>query len=433
MSYTFSRLHAPFHAPRNTEHMATSGKFTDRFLNSLKPRKDAYRVHEKGGDPGFCVRVTSKGSITFYFQYTKNGKRRFLNLGKYPGTSILEARRKLREYARIYESGQDPREVEEAGAIKYGTVSDLVDHYLDYLKENRKPSSYEDAKYRLGVDVLPKIGTKEARAVTPGEVRDILATMIIRGADTSANRTRSYLHAAFARGLHYDNDPTTTRTGIVFALTQNPVEHVPRNASAENVDERVLSWDEIAFLLNYNGKAISRPMWLALMLIMVSGGQRVWSVTRDLKSEMDLNGKVWSIPPEKSKNGRHHLVPITGMMENIILEASAFSEGSPYLFAKRGKPEEHMSNDALPSAVGKFWQRERMEKFAPKDLRTTFKTLGGELGIPRDISDRLQNHAFNDVASKHYDRYSYLKEKREALEVWENALIDIADRTKITV
>ncbi len=46
----------------------------------------------------------------------------------------------------------------------------------------------------------------------------------------------------------------------------------------------------------------------------------------------------------------------------------------------------------------------------------------GEIGISKELRDRLQNHAFQDVSSKHYDRYSYLPEKRRALEAWEMRL-----------
>ena len=46
----------------------------------------------------------------------------------------------------------------------------------------------------------------------------------------------------------------------------------------------------------------------------------------------------------------------------------------------------------------------------------------GELGISKELRDRIQNHAFQDVSSKHYDRYSYLPEKRKALEIWEARL-----------
>lgn len=40
----------------------------------------------------------------------------------------------------------------------------------------------------------------------------------------------------------------------------------------------------------------------------------------------------------------------------------------------------------------------------------------GETGISKEIRDRIQSYALNDVSSKHYDRYDYLTEKRRALE-----------------
>ncbi|MEY0164830.1 integrase, partial [Providencia rettgeri] len=60
--------------------------------------------------------------------------------------------------------------------------------------------------------------------------------------------------------------------------------------------------------------------------------------------------------------------------------------------------------------------------FTARDLRRTCKTLMGEIGISKEIRDRIQNHALNDVSSKHYDRYDYLNEKRVALTKWEEKL-----------
>ncbi|EPP5730116.1 tyrosine-type recombinase/integrase, partial [Vibrio cholerae] len=51
----------------------------------------------------------------------------------------------------------------------------------------------------------------------------------------------------------------------------------------------------------------------------------------------------------------------------------------------------------------------------------------GELGISKALRDRLQNHALNDVSSKHYDRYEYLSEKRHALELWGGKLSRVDD------
>jgi hypothetical protein len=79
-----------------------------------------------------------------------------------------------------------------------------------------------------------------------------------------------------------------------------------------------------------------------------------------------------------------------------------------------------LRTDSFSKAIARF--REDNPKFNPfvaRDIRRTCKTLMGELGITKEIRDRLQNHALNDVSSKHYDRYSYLPEKREALRKWE--------------
>ena len=42
----------------------------------------------------------------------------------------------------------------------------------------------------------------------------------------------------------------------------------------------------------------------------------------------------------------------------------------------------------------------------------------GKAGIDKEFRDRIQGHAFGDVASQHYDRYDYWTEKRAAMEKW---------------
>lgn len=63
-----------------------------------------------------------------------------------------------------------------------------------------------------------------------------------------------------------------------------------------------------------------------------------------------------------------------------------------------------------------------MQPFQPKDIRRTVKTLMGFAGIRKEDRDRFQNHALNDVSSKHYDRYEYLAEKRQVIAVWDDYL-----------
>ncbi|MBD2786357.1 integrase [Xenorhabdus sp. DI] len=43
----------------------------------------------------------------------------------------------------------------------------------------------------------------------------------------------------------------------------------------------------------------------------------------------------------------------------------------------------------------------------------------------KEMRDRVQNQKRPGVSSKHYDRYDYLKEKREIIEQWENKLLSL--------
>jgi len=95
-----------------------------------------------------------------------------------------------------------------------------------------------------------------------------------------------------------------------------------------------------------------------------------------------------------------------------------------YLFPAANNLES-LKVDGFSQAITRLLKRINIEKFTPRDLRRTFKTLTGEAGISKEIRDRLQNHALQDVSSLHYDRYDYLKEKRAAMDIWNDYLMNI--------
>ena len=71
------------------------------------------------------------------------------------------------------------------------------------------------------------------------------------------------------------------------------------------------------------------------------------------------------------------------------------------------------------------------KKFIPRDLRRTCKSRMGEIGISKLIRDRLHNHALQDVSSRHYDRYDYLPEKRQAMQTWGGFLQAVIAGSKV--
>ena len=416
--------------------------FTDRYIRSLTPRNAPYRVWEKGSDRGFNIQITSSGGKLFSLCYRFDDKRKFLSLGRYPETSLKDARKRLQIARQTIENGIDPRLQAELDKLERekqehdrkkeklkGSVGQLFSMYCDQLEQDGKVS-HKEARRVLERDALPVIGSdKKANEVEPYDIKFVLHKVIKRGSLIQANQLRAYMSAAFNYGIKHDNNPRNMKAKVLFFLKANPVLVVPKPEESQRVVDRALSGDEIHdlwFLLDESELSIQTN--LALKLIIATGGQRVKEIAHAEWKEFDMDKRVWSIPARRTKNSRPHVVPLNSVAQSIIEQLQKISGGRKYLFPiQKPKTNKPMPITSLTKAVNRFCDREEFEPFTPRDIRRTCKTMFAEMGISKDIRDRIHNHALNDVASKHYDKYDYYQEKKIALDKWANRLLKIVE------
>ena len=81
-----------------------------------------------------------------------------------------------------------------------------------------------------------------------------------------------------------------------------------------------------------------------------------------------------------------------------------------------------ISNTTIAKVIREFCKEKDISKFIARDVRRTWKTLAGKARIDKQLRDRIQNHALRDVSSRHYDKYDYLPEKKEAMKIWNDFL-----------
>ena len=150
---------------------------------------------------------------------------------------------------------------------------------------------------------------------------------------------------------------------------------------------------------------------------------------------MDQAGKaVWLLPPERSKNGRAHLVPLSELARLTILSAiDLISDEDEYLFPSPVEAGGPITGHALTVAMSRMGKKIEGAAVAtwtadppsPHDLRRTVATRLSALGISKEDRDACFNHTPTDVGSRHYDQYERAAEKRKALAVWSDQLSDI--------
>ncbi len=195
---------------------------------------------------------------------------------------------------------------------------------------------------------------------------------------------------------------------------------IPIDSGAVQLRDRALSWDEVRRLwhddtMSWAGRQVCR--------LLLATGARVNEIAQAAWAEFDLGAGTWLLPVSRSKNKRELLSPLTPLTVELLTETRAVWPDSRWLFPSRHHTKDQpFSETAMGKLVRLHCQKSGWEPWQPRDLRRTFKTLTGEVGLSLEIRNRIQGHALTDVGSRHYDRYGYLVEKRAALLTWEAEL-----------
>ena len=68
------------------------------------------------------------------------------------------------------------------------------------------------------------------------------------------------------------------------------------------------------------------------------------------------------------------------------------------------------------------------KSFSYADIRRTAETLMAGLGVSDEHRAQVQSHGLSGVQLRHYNKYDYMKEKREALLKWEELVLGAKTR-----
>ena len=392
-------------------------------VKRLKPRVSptgkpvAYRVADTGGVQGLGVNVSPTGHRSYVLSWRDGSKKKYHKIGDVDDISLSDARDRARNLRRkIKNEGYDPSQT--AREMTYGTVWDLFEHYKAYLKRESKKSREEIAQL-LNKEAMPQIGDMFAKDVKPEDVADVIRPLSVRGALTNATRLRSYLRSMFHQGMSADLDTTVAKKDLIvrFNIQQNPVDPVPVPKRGSTALDRWLSEDEIRAtwqLLPYH----ANPVQVAAVKLLFCTGQRTEEVLS--MRWTDIEDDVWFLPT--TKNGRPHEVPLNELATEVLDWIRPITAESQVVFPQLRSRTVPTDSTVLNNAIRRMAKAKNLQRYTPRDIRRTVKSMALKYGIDKQIMDRVQNHARRDVSEAHYVRYGFLREKREALEEW-NAIL----------
>jgi integrase len=425
---------------------------TDRFVSSRKPAPAGKRIdYHDATVPGLALHVTDKGSKSYVLiaRYnSKNPTRRAL--GDAGAITLVQARAKAREWLDLIGRGIDPKAdetrcreeeqtklaEEKARATTFATVAD---RYLkEYVERNTKPATIRETRRIIDRDIKPRWGERPIRDIGKHDVNELL--------DTIANK-RDRARRGASDGAAVQSNRTLARLKTLFRwaadmdlINADPTAGVRRRVK-ETARDRALSNDEIRWF--WAGcEAAGWPFGPLFKLLLLTA-QRRDEVGTMQWSEIDLEKRLWTIPREKAKNDRAHVVPLSALAIEII---EALPRTGRLVFSTNGaRPVSGFSRakTSLDRRMGELRHAEQdgehgatpIEDWLLHDLRRTAATGMARLNITPHVVDKILNHvsgAIRGVAAI-YNRYGYGDERKAALEAWGRYVESLVRRSAANV
>jgi integrase len=411
---------------------------TDRRVETAKPEA-ARREIPDGLLPGFYLVVQPSGAKSFAVRYRHAGKSRKVTVGNAEALTLADARDIGRDLLRDAAKGQDPaagKRAAKAEAIRQAAEEkraerDLFENVaVEFMKrhaaKNTRENSFLETARILGLKrtndgwdetgngVIAQWKGRKVQDITRRDVITLLDAIVDRGAPVMANRTLAAVRKLFNWCVGRDVIETSPAT-----LIEPPAK--------EDSRKRVLTDDELRLVWNAAG-ADGYPFG-PIVKLMALLGQRENEIARMRWDELDVEGKLWTLPASRTKNDEPHSVPLPDSAVEILKAIPNTKPKQGFVFANyEGKPPTAFSHakrridDAIAEANEK-----PIPDWVFHDLRRTMVSGMARLHIALPVIEKVVNHksgTFRGIVSV-YQHHDFAAEKRTALDAWANFVLSI--------
>lgn len=399
-------------------------KLNDRQVKAFK----ADGFHACGEGLYLSVKGSARGWV---FRYQVAGKRRDMGLGSAAAVSLKEAREAVDAAKRAIRDGIDPVNARRAERPIIPTFGAFADELIDILApgfRNEKHRAqwattlgkvpYDLSKVRIDRDVharhvaaLAVLRSKKVDDVTTADVVAVLMPIWSIANETASRlrgRIEKVLDAAKVKGLRSGENPAAWRGHLVNVL--------PKRQKLQRGHHAALPYTEIpSFVADLRERDALAAKALEFTIVTAS---RTSETLRMPWSEIDLVGKVWSVPAPRMKAGRDHRVPLSGRAVEILEDMAKLrttAEPSEYVFPgqKAGRPLSSMSMLMLLRRMG-------LEgRVTVHGFRSTLRDWAGDTTeFAREVTEASLSHAVGDATERAYRRGDALAKRRAMMEAW---------------
>jgi integrase len=373
---------------------------TVRGLDAIKPGDDRREIPD-AFLRGLYFIVQPTGAKTWAVRYRFGGRSRKYTIGPYPAVDLVAARKLGAAALRTVAEGRDPFEAKrQMIASQSDSVASVVAQFIErHCKRRYRPRPLREAQRYLNKYIVARWGNRPINQVVRRDVRDMLEA-IVEDSPVAANRLHGITRKFFGWAVEHDILPTSPVNGL-------------RPLAVEHARERILDDRELAAVWR-GAEKMGGPFGCVVQLLILTGARKS-EVAGMRWDEVDLGAALWTLPGNRTKNGRLLELPLSHQAVSII-KVSPRITGSPFVFSASGVGPINnwsFSKGLIDEASG-------VSGWVFHDLRRTCASGMAKLGVSLPVIEKVLNHVSGSFAGivSVYQRHDYASEKRAALQRW---------------
>lgn len=358
--------------------------------------------HSDGG--GLYLFIDDSGRRRWIFMYTRSGKRSELGLGSARDLSLANARAEAAALRAILASGGDPK-AERARDDQIPTFGESADTYVEAMRPSWRNAKHSAQWTMTLTKYAQPIRAKPVDEISTQDVLDVLQPLWQRTPETAERlrgRIENILDAAKARGHRSGENPARWRGHLDQLL--------PKRQRLSRGHHKALAYDALpAFMVDLRGRDAVTASALEFLILTAARTGEVLGAHAD---EIDLEKKVWTIPPERMKAGREHRVPLSPRAIEIVKGMQALGR-PPFLFPGP-KPKAPLSSMAMAMLLRRMKSNVTVHGF-----RSTFRDWASETtSFPHEVCEMALAHTIANKAEAAYRRGDLFEKRRRLMEAW---------------
>lgn len=362
------------------------------------------------GDGLFLIVKTSGKKLwRFRYQRPATKQRTMMGLGAFPALSLADARGLRADYLALLANGIDPQiqaEVaEEQQQIALDSIFSTVAANWFQLKSKSVTHDYAKDIWRsLEKDVFPTIGEIPVQQIKARTLVEALEPIKARGALETVRRLVQRVNEIMIYAVNTGLIDANPASGIGMAFEKPKKQNMPTLRPEELP---MLMRSLVMSNLSVPTRCLIEWQLLTLVRPSEASGAR-WA-------ELDLDAKLWTIPAERMKAKREHIVPLSPQALEILDVMKLISAHREHVFPSRNDPKQPMNSQTANAALKRIGFGGRL---VAHGLRSIASTALNEVGFNADVIEAALAHSDKNEVRRAYNRSTYLEQRIGLMNWW---------------